>query len=126
MKAATVGQPVASASKIRVPVEPRQAGAADILGDKHTAHAEGRGLAHLRHGKMPCLVPGHGMRRKDLVRKGARHVAHRDLIGIERKLRRGAYGNIEHGGLEDRRIVKKSKAGDKAVSVRCNRFVLEA
>ena len=42
------------------------------------------------------------MRRENFIREGAGHVADRDLIGIQRKLRRGVGGNIEHGGLEDR------------------------
>jgi hypothetical protein len=67
--------------------EPRQPGAADVFGDIDAAHAERRGLAHLRDGKMPRLVPGHRVRREHFVGKTARHVAHGDLVLVERELR---------------------------------------
>ena len=67
-------------------VEPRQAGAADILADVDAAHAERRGLAHHVDRKMLVLVPAQRVRRDLLRRKRQRHVANRDLILVESEL----------------------------------------
>jgi hypothetical protein len=66
--------------------QPRQAGAAGILGDEDSAHAKRCGLAHLGDGKVPGLVPEERVGREMLIGKGARHVARGDLVGVERKL----------------------------------------
>ena len=83
MKADTVGQPCASASKISAASNRVIAGAADIVADIDAADAEAGGLAHHVDRKMLLLVPAHRMRR-DLFRgEFPRHIANRNLVLVE-------------------------------------------
>ncbi len=86
MKADTVGQPCARASKISAASNRRQRRAADIVADVDAADAELGRLAHHVDRKMLLLVPAQRMRR-DLFRgKIPRHVANRNLVLVESEL----------------------------------------
>ena len=68
-------------------IEPRQRRSAHVGGDIDPAHAEFRGLAHFGHGKIFCLVPGDGFGCEHIGGEGARHVADRNLVLAQGKLR---------------------------------------
>ena len=80
-------------------VEAREPRAADIGGDVDPAHAERGGFAHFGNRKMLGFVPGERVRREHLGGEGAGHVANRDLVFAEGKLRWAACGWIEHGAV---------------------------
>ena len=82
-----MGQPVASASKISVASSRESADPPTSAGNVDAAHAERGGLAHLGDRKMLGFVPGNRVRRKHFGGEGARHVANRDLVFAESKLR---------------------------------------
>ena len=86
MKADTVGQPCASASKISAASNRVIAGAADVVADIDAADAEARRLAHHVDRKMLLLVPAHRMRRDFLRGEFPRHIANRNLVLVESEL----------------------------------------
>jgi len=69
-------------------IEAGQCRAPDIGGNIDAAHAELGGFAHFGNGEVLGLVPGQRVRSEDFGGKGAGHVADRDLVFSERKLRR--------------------------------------
>ena len=86
MKADTVGQPCASASKISAASKRRQRRAADVVLDIDAADAERGRLAHHVDREMLLLVPAERMRR-DLFRgEFPRHIANRNLVLVESEL----------------------------------------
>ena len=89
MKADTVGQPVASASKISAASKPGHRRAADVVLDVDAAHAERGRLAHHVDRKMLLLVPAQRMRRDLLGGEFPRHVANRDLVLVESEMHLG-------------------------------------
>ncbi len=86
MKADTVGQPVASASKISAASKRRHGRTADVVLDVDAADAEAGRLAHHVNREMLFLVPAERMRRDLLRGEFARHVANRHLILVESEL----------------------------------------
>ncbi len=86
MKADTVGQPCANASKIKRRIEPGQRRAADIVADVDAADAELGRLAHHVDRKMLLLIPADRVRRDFFRGKIPRHIANRNLVLVESEL----------------------------------------
>ena len=80
------GQPVGKRLEDQRRVEARHRGAADVLAHIDRRHAERRRLANHVDRKVLLLVPFERVRRNLVVGESARHVADRDVVGIERKV----------------------------------------